>query len=254
MVPVDWSKTGKPFEEIRYTMVQSMASGQGSHDIRELTPISDQGHAGSCVANGCSDMFEMLMGLDGHAVVQLSRRWLYYVSRAYHGAQNVDKGTFIAAAMHQLQTLGTFEEKYFPYADDADHIVGAQSHPTLDCYTMATENRIQDFYWLDPASQSFLDDAEVAIRADHPAVLAVQVGQEWMDYRGEDRVFDAPAASVGGHCMIVSGVGYESGKRFWRLRNSWSSAWGDQGHGRISDSYLLSASEVCVGTRMSAAA
>ncbi|HEY8097171.1 MAG TPA: C1 family peptidase [Methylobacter sp.] len=255
-VPVDWSQMGKPFQAVRYTMVQAAAApvGQQNYSIKELTPISNQGSAGSCVATGCTDMFEILMGLDGHQVVQLSRRWLYYIARAYHGSQNIDNGTYISAAMHQLQTLGTFEEQYFPYYDDPDHIIGAESHPDLPCYTMASNNRIQDYYWLDPSSASFFADLELAIRADHPAVFGVQVGTELQEYDGSDKIFDAPAKSIGGHCMITVGVGYESGTRFWLVRNSWSELWGDKGHVRFSDAYVKSAGEICVGTRMAAVA
>lgn len=248
----EWSKIDRPFDLIRTPMLQraGVTPASGDFSIPEYTPISDQGTAGTCVANGCCDAFEILDGI-AHGpshVQQLSRRWLYFISRHYHGAEKVDDGTFIRAALLQSQIVGTFEEKFFPYFDDAPHITGAQSVPELDLYMMASNNRLKGFYRLDPSSPTFLDDVELTVRALHPVIYSIQVGTEFEQYPGGNVILQPPATSLGGHCNIIVGVHYISGVRTWITRNSWSKLWGNQGHGFLSDTYMKTAEDPWVAT------
>jgi C1A family cysteine protease len=253
LVAVDWSKVDKPFDQVRAPLKQlgaSAAAAAGDFLIPEYTPISDQGRAGSCVANASSDAFEILDGI-AHgpaAVKQLSRLWLYFISRQYHGATKVDDGTYPRAALHQLQTVGTFEEKYFPYYDDPDHVTGADSIPELDCYMLASNNRINGFYHLDVNSPTFLDDVETAVRALHPVIFAIPVGQEYESYSGGGIILQPPVTTLGGHCNVITGVRYPNGQRTFWTRNSWTAQWGDQGHGLLSESYMSWATDAWVAT------
>jgi hypothetical protein len=251
LVSVDWTKVDKPFEQIRPAMLSlPTATLSGDYLMPEFTPISDQGHAGSCVANGCSDAFEILQGIDygPDKVQQLSRRWLYYISRQYHGATKVDNGTFIRAALHQEQTIGTFEERFFPYYDDPQHITGDLSMPELDCYTMASNNRISGFYQLTPGSDSFLDDVELAVRANHPVIYATKIGKEFESYAGGGAILQPTASSLGGHCNIITGVRHIGGQRVFWTRNSWTAAWGDNGHALVSEDFMKGATDAWVAT------
>jgi hypothetical protein len=249
LVAVDWSKVDKPFDQVREPLQQLAGAAANDFMLPEVTPISDQGRAGSCVANGCSDAFELLQGFSGATVQQLSRRWLYFISRQYHGATKIDNGTYIRAALHQLQTIGTIEEKYFPYFDDPDHITGADSQPELDCYTMASNNRIDGFFRLDPSSPSFLDDVETSVRARHPVIYSIPVGKEFEAYSGGGVILQPPATSLGGHCNIIVGVSRATSVRAFWTRNSWSAFWGHNGYGLISEAYMLAATDSWVATK-----
>lgn len=251
LVAVEWDKVDKPFDLVRAPLLaKSTTVSTADYLIPEYTPISDQGQAGSCVANGCSDAFEILQGVQyGESrVEQLARRWLYYISRQYHGATKVDNGTYIRAALHQLQVIGTFEEKFFPYYDDARHITGDLSTPELDCYTMASNNRLNGFYRLDLDADSFCDDVEMAVRANHPVIYAAQIGKEFESYAGGGVILQPTESPVGGHCNIITGVRRINGQRVFWTRNSWSAAWGDNGHALVSEAFLKAATDAWVAT------
>ncbi len=251
LVSVDWTKVDKPFEQVRTPLMErASATAPGDYLMPEFTPISDQGRAGSCVANGCSDAFEILQGIDygPGAVQQLSRRWLYYISRQYHGATKVDNGTYIRAALHQEQVIGTFEEKFFPYYDDPQHITGDLSMPELDCYTMASNNRLGGFYQLSPGGGSFLDDVELAVRANHPVIYSAQIGKEFEAYSGGGVILQPAASPIGGHCNIITGVRRIGGQRVFWTRNSWTAQWGDNGHALVSEDFMNVATDAWVAT------
>lgn len=251
-IQVDQDKFFKSFDMVRGVLQQRATANQGTNFvIPEYTPISDQGQAGSCVANACSDGLEIVEGIEQGAlkVQQLSRRWLYYIARQYSGDTSKDDGTYAGAALHQLNVVGTFEEQYFPYSDSPDYITGAHSRPELDHYTMASNNRISGFYQLDPGSSTFLADMETAIRALHPIVFTMRIGSAFQKYRA-GQVLSAPTDIIGGHAMLLTGVNYDGPTRRWVDRNSWSANWGDNGHALLDDSCVKLIDEAYVLTKM----
>jgi C1A family cysteine protease len=251
----NWASEVKPVSRILTGLLQNAGTWETytDHLIPEFTPISFQGNAGSCVANAWSDMMEILDGLVGtDKVEQLSRRWLYWVSRYLHGAINVDDGTYLHAAGHQLKTLGIFEEKYFPYYDGSEYITGDKASPELDHYTMASNNRLTGFYKAEAWNpEQYLKELEIAIRGNHPVVFGTPVNKDFQAYRGGGQVFGPPKDNIlGGHAMIIVGVGYDGTTRWWLLRNSWGAGWGDKGHVKVNDDYVLSFRDVWIGTKM----
>lgn len=46
-------------------------------------------------------------------------------------------------------------------------------------------------------------------------------------------VYDKKSGAVGGHAIVILGWGEEGGKKYWIVRNSWGSDWGDKGYFKI---------------------
>lgn len=254
VVSPDWEQKDKTFQSIESALMQVIgASSTGVHIIPEHTPLSNQGIAGSCVANAWCDMLEMLDGLDGtDNVEQLSRRFLYWCARYLTGDMHKDGGTYLRSAAHQLLKVGIIEERDFQYYDSPEYITGLKASPELDLYTMASNNiKISGFYSVNGSGSQKLKNIETAIRANHPVVFGTPVSSDFQRYRGGGTIFTEPKTSIGGHAMITTGVGYDGGKRWWLWRNSWGSRWGDSGHVKVDDNYMLACTDMWIGTRMS---
>ena len=210
------------------------ATSYQEHILPEHTPISNQGSMGSCVANAWCDALEMLDGMEqGDAVEQLSRMFLYAVSRILHKALGEDRGTYNRAAAHQLTTLGTVEERYYPYRSKYLHVP-----PPADLYTMASNHRITDAYSITSVDTARAEDIELALLAGHPVIFGTPVGSEFHRYRGEDKVLHPTQSWSGRHAMIVTGVRHKDGERHFLWRNSWGLDWGKDGHVWVSESYM----------------
>ena len=114
----DWDKLDRDFRIIQ-KIFESKASGVGGFDeyvIPEVTPISNQGHHGSCVANAWCDMLEILDGLDGSdQVEQLSRAFHDWVSRYLHDETDVDGWTYLRAYATQLRKIVVVGASFYPY-------------------------------------------------------------------------------------------------------------------------------------------
>jgi len=246
----DWSEKDKPLSEIIPELrnrIRPSSVGE-SHLIKEFTPISNQGPLNDCVANAWADMMEILSGLDGNPVIQLSRLFLYWTSRYYTGDTDKDNGTYLRSAATQLKNIGIVEEKFFPYKGTINIVYKS---PELDLYTMASNNRLSGFYKPELFSTSqLLTDLEISIRSNHPFVFGVDVDARFEEYAGESEILTAPSGEIkGSHAMICTGVGMQGSKRWWRLRNSWGEEWGDAGHVKVDDSYIKSINDIWIGVK-----
>ena len=197
-----WDGKDNDFDEIKshlYTIKNRINSNENQeHIILEKTPISDQGNLGSCVANAWCDMLEILQGLRGENVIQLSRLFLYWTARDLTGIQSGDLGTYNRAAAHQLRKVGVVAEKWYPY-----NVNKVYDAPELDLYTMAANNRINSFYRIFSYGAQKIKDIELAIRANHPVTIGTCVGKEFISYCGGNQVFSFPTKSEGLHAMII---------------------------------------------------
>jgi len=223
-----------PFSQVRDKAAE-IAKYDSSTILPEHTPVSNQGGWGSCVANAWCDALEILDGMEaGDVVEQLSRLFLYAVSRILHGALHEDAGTFNRAAGYQLCTVGTVEERYYEYT--ADHVF---AKPPADLYTMASNHRIEGAYSVDSHGEERLDDIDLALLSGHPVVFGTAVGDELSQYSGDGTVLSPPTMWRGRHAMIVTGMRSHRGKRQYLWRNSWGSDWGEGGHVWVQESYMM---------------
>ena len=246
----DWKQKDRKLSSIMYELRKNIkpSNPAQSHLIKESTPISNQGPINACVANAWADMMEILSGLDGNTVVQLSRLFLYWTSRYYTGDTNKDNGTYLRSAATQLKNIGIVEERFFPYEGTVDVVYES---PSLDLYTMASNNRLSGFYKPDSKSiDQLLSDLEISIRSNHPFVFGVDVDSTFEEYSGGNHILTAPSGEIkGSHAMICTGVGSDGSKRWWLLRNSWGKSWGDSGHVKVDDSYIKLINDIWVGVK-----
>lgn len=238
--PEDWK-----FRDIK-PRLRKLAK-TGDHMIQVFTPVSHQGQLHSCAANVTADALEILMGLGG-TVVQLSRLFIYFNARNYHGAIDKDKGTYLRMAFESLKRLGVCPESMWDYVE-----ANVFLRPPLAAYKEANANKVMGFYRIDSRGEERLDDIETAIRANHPVAFGTQVGTEFSNYKGEtEYIFRLPEAFEGRHAMLWCGVRKRNGRREFWTRNSWGSGWGLGGYAWMDQSYVTSSEtrDIWVPTRM----
>jgi len=209
------------------------ASGYGDYILPEYTPISNQGSLSSCAANSVCDALEILKGIENkNNVHQLSRLFVYYNARLYIKKVNEDDGCYIRDAFDSLTRLGVCRESVWNYNENK---VFAQ--PSLLAYAEANDNKISEFYKI---TSNKLDNIEQAIRSNHPVTFGTGVSRDFINstYLSELPIFNFPNNFVGRHAMIITGVKYINGKRYFLVRNSWGIGWGKDGHCLMTEDYI----------------
>jgi hypothetical protein len=220
---------------------------QSDYIIEEKTPLSDQIDTSTCVANASMDAFEILLGIEGLAVEQLSRLFAYWIGRMVSGGLDIDNGTYIRAVFAQIKSIGVCLEKSWPFQPhDLIDVRGVSTErilamPGSTAFMEADSNKIDGYYRIASMDQARLDDIETAVRANHPVVFGTGVTKPFQMYRGGGSLISPPASLsdiIGLHAMIVTGVRYRNGRRNFLWRNSWGQFWGDVGHAWVDETYM----------------
>ena len=210
------------------------ASSTGvSYDVPSEPDVFDQGDLGSCVLNATVGAMMMLLALEKLPLTMLSRLFLYYLCREKMGTVTQDSGTYTSLAVERVGSVGVCAESMWQYLD-----ANMYSAPSPQCYPAASDNKATAWFTISATGDARLTQLEAAIRSNHPVIYGAPVGSALQNYTsGQVLTIPDQADIIGGHSTVFTGVRYIGGKRFWRIRNSWGKAWGDNGHFLIDDAY-----------------
>jgi hypothetical protein len=204
-------------------------------DLRpQMTPVEDQGHLSSCVANAVAGAYEYLVKQHrGDDAYDVSRLFVYYNARAKEGAVKEDGGSIIADAVTSLKEKGACSEATWPYQE-----ARVNTKPSAAAYEEAAGFLVED----EALVPTTLDDWRHALAEGYPIVFGISL-YESFDRQKKKGVVPMPSsteasrASHGGHSMLC--VGYSDPDEAFIVRNSWGTDWGDQGYCFMPYEYLM---------------
>lgn len=192
----------------------------------------DQLSAGSCVWNATTAAmrYDYINNVDTD--VPLSRLQGYFDTRAMEGSQSEDSGCQIRDALKIAATIGVAEEAWWPY-----DLTKLYDKPDAAAYASAAKHRAVEYQRVDVSARAI----KTALYTGRPVIIGVQIFPSFeSDEVAKSGVVPMPAwneRSIGGHAMLVIGFGQRPG--FFKVRNSWSSAWGDGGNAWIPEEYVV---------------
>jgi C1A family cysteine protease len=203
------------------------------YDIPNEPPVYDQGDMGSCVLNATCGAVNILLAVEGLTTAMLSRLFLYYLCREVMGTTDQDSGTYTHLAVDRIGNIGACNENLWAYSD-ANLLIP----PPPETYPEAKDNTVTAWFNIDAQGADRLTQMETAIRSNHPIIYGSPVSAALENYQA-GQVLTTPASNqiIGGHSTCFTGVHYIGGQRVWRVRNSWSALWGDNGHFLIDDAW-----------------
>jgi C1A family cysteine protease len=229
-------KPARSFTGVRHVFANSIkgkAADGTDYDIPNEPPCFDQGNYGSCVLNATVGAAGMVLCVEGQPFTMLSRFFLYALCNEAMGTPGQDGGTFPALAVDRIGNIGCCAESMWPY-DDAH----ALQPPTQDCYPEASDNKATAWFSLDAQGSDRLAQLETTIRSNHPVIFGTPVDSTIQTYQA-GQVLTIPDQNnlIGGHGIVFTGVRYINGQRCWRVRNSWGTSYGDNGHFLMDDTW-----------------
>ena len=197
---------------------------------RYCSPVEDQGHVGSCVANAVVGALEYLLLRDGNGYKDLSRLFVYYNARRL-GDRIGASGTTTQRAMAAVMGWGVCPASMWPYEP-----LAVDARPTNDCYEKA-----EGFKGLQVAQTSWGDGVRHMLANGLPVCFAMRVAPgDFAKARESGHLQPSLKGqweqAGGGHAMLM--VGYDDHRNAWLVRNSWGQGWGKRGYVWIDYNYL----------------
>ena len=214
-----------------------------SVDLRAwCSPIEDQGNLGSCTANAGVGLLEYYERRAFGKHLDGSRLFLYKASRNLLGWTG-DTGAYLRTAMKAMALFGVPPESYCPYV-----IARFDDEPRAFLYAFAQNYQSIVYYRLDPAGapkSAALKYIKQYLAAGLPCMFGFTVYSSFPGVGAGtgDIPFPAVGDTVpGGH--PIDAVGYDAKRRIGSnrgallIRNSWGTAWGENGYGWMPYAYV----------------
>jgi C1A family cysteine protease len=190
-------------------------------DHNGCTPVKNQGSCGSCWAFATAAPLESLIKINDGVTVDLSEQYLVSCNSDGWGCD----GGFWAHDYHDWKMVngeteaGAVLESNFPYA--SRDVTCNPPHPKA--------YRIDSWQYVCPDCTPTTAQLKQAIYTRGPLSVSVCVNDAFQNYSGG--IFSGPGCSDLNHGVVL--VGWDDDDGCWIMRNSWSSAWGEDGYMRI---------------------
>lgn len=202
-----------------------------------MSPVKDQGSFGSCVGFAVAAMKEFQEQKEHYEEVlagktykrkqdnyDLSEAWVYWNSKKIDPWPE-SEGTSIRCAMRVLHKIGIPCEAGWEYDDRF------KGEPKSWAKLIAKWGLI-DSYWRIEG----IEELKVALN-QQPVVIGIGCFEEIFNPNNGVVPYPAnPDNIYGGHAICA--VGYDEDKELVKFKNSWSTAWGDEGYGYLPYSYI----------------
>jgi C1A family cysteine protease len=185
-----------------------------------VTPVKDQGPCGSCWTFSSSGALEGAWQIASGNLVSISEQQL--VDCAKEGGLDGCHGGIMDPAFTYLEGHAVCTEDSYPYIKAQDAC--AQEACAADI-PMGAIVGFKDV----PA-----DDTKALMEAvaQQPVSTAVQAGQSAFQMYKSGVLTSDCTANVD-HAVLIVGYGTEDGVDYWKIKNSWGSAWGENGFIRL---------------------
>jgi C1A family cysteine protease len=217
-------------------------------DLRpQDSPVYDQGQIGSCTANAIAAAFEFDLRKQQLGDFVPSRLFIYYNERSMEGDVGTDSGAQIRDGVKSVAKLGVCSEADWPYDATPATTEGgpfptdsrAVLEPSASCFADALNNQVTSYQRVTRSLSEF----KGCLASGYPFVLGFSVYDSFEGMQvAADGVLNLPEAgegALGGHAVLA--VGYDDPTQRFIIRNSWGTAWGQQGYFTMPYAYLLEA-------------
>ncbi|MBC7712361.1 MAG: hypothetical protein H7177_03425 [Rhizobacter sp.] len=219
------NRLNTPEHSLTYTenAVKEKWDWRNVNDQNWLSPISNQGNCGSCVA------FAAVAVLEGQYTITNNLSWLkpqFSQQMLFDcGEGSCDIGWLPEWASYQLRSVGVADLSCAPY------LLGSSGKNGM-CSENYCENQksrtIQISRVTTPSTRWGGSDKKVkAALKKGPLLTTLNAREDFLYYKGG--VYKTKhSKKVGGHAVAL--VGFDDDKQAWLIKNSWGEDWGEHGY------------------------
>lgn len=199
-----------------------------------VNPVRDQGQCGSCWAFATTANAESAWALAKGQLLDLSEEYLVDCAQGV-GYYNMGcNGGNPDSAFKYMIANGQCSESSYPYVAGTTKTAGS-------CHTCSSVAKFSACYDVTPNDQVALKGAV----AKQPVAIAIEADTRYFQSYSGGILTSTSCGQNLDHAVIAIGFGEENGIKYWTVRNSWGTTWGEQGYIRILRSDSTNDAGIC---------
>lgn len=200
-----------------------------------VTSVKDQGQCGSCWTFSSTGAIEGAMALAKGQLKDFSEQELVDCATGVaYGSHGCNGGQMDGAFKYVIQNGQCLLDSY-PYVSGTTKTAGS----CKPCTAVAQLSGCAD---VQPNDQLALKAAV----AQQPVAVAIEADTRYFQsYSGGVLTSAANCGTNLDHGVLVVGYGEENGQKYWLVKNSWGTTWGDNGYVKIGRSESSNDAGVC---------
>jgi C1A family cysteine protease len=188
-----------------------------------VTPVKDQGQCGSCWSFSATGALEGAYFTKYGVLDSFSEQQLVDCDTRLNGGKDMGcKGGLMDNAFAWItKNGGLCTEQDYPYVSGTTKTAGQ----CVTICSVVSKSIVKEFVDVPPSSEN----AMMSSVAKQPVSIAIQADQrEFQLYKSG--VFTGACGTKLDHGVLLVGYGFFDGLEYWKVKNSWSTAWGDDGY------------------------
>ncbi len=195
-----------------------------------VTSVKDQGQCGSCWTFSATGAIEGAWAIAKGQLIDLSEQEL------------VDCATGLSYGSHGCNG-GQMDGAFKFVIEHGQCALSSYPYTAVDgtCKTCSPVAHISSCYDVAPNDQLSL---KVAV-SKQPVSIAIEADTKYFQFYSSGVLTSSTCGTNLDHGVLIVGYGEESGQKYWLVKNSWGTSWGDHGYVKIARSDSTNDKGIC---------
>jgi C1A family cysteine protease len=191
-----------------------------------VTPIKNQGQCGSCWAFSSTGALEGAWQIATGKLVSLSEQQLVDCAKFRWGDMGCSGGLQPHAFKYMEQAAMCGEDTY-PYTAK-NHLFTRCKASNCSTDPALPKGALKGYKSVDSTEQALMEAV-----TQQPVAVSIEADQDVFHLYKHGIVQGKGCGQQLDHAVLAVGYGTDNGVKYWKVKNSWGTSWGEEGYVRI---------------------